>query len=208
MDVKNHISEVFIKLLSKYSDDIEFIQSRLAKLIKAYSHHSRYYHNLFHISSMLTDLDTIQDQVEDPDCLTFSILYHDIVYKATKSDNEHRSALALEEVMKPTSFSQIEKCKTQIELTKHHAFSQDNAVNILMDLDLAILGSSNARYKTYCSNIRKEYQVFPDFLYYRGRRKVLKHFLDEKSIFKTITFQAKFENQARSNIEDELNEIK
>ncbi len=204
MDVKNHVSEVFVKLLSKYSEDLDFIQSCLAELIKAYSHRSRHYHNLNHISSMLTELDTIQDQVEDLDCLTFSILYHDIVYKATKSDNEHQSALVFGEMMKQTSFNQIEKCKTQIELTKHHAQSEHSDVNIFMDLDLGILGRSSASYKTYCSNIRKEYAVYPDFLYYRGRRKVLKHFLDAGPIFKTTSFQIKYENQALFNIEDEL----
>ncbi len=40
-----------------------------------------------------------------------------------------------------------------------------------------------------------------------GRRKVLKHFLEMESIFKTKYFQDKYEDQARMNISAELKSL-
>ncbi|HET7178254.1 MAG TPA: hypothetical protein VFI14_00955 [Chryseosolibacter sp.] len=52
--------------------------------------------------------------------------------------------------------------------------------------------------------MRREYSMYPDFLYRPGRRKVLQYFLDMERIFKTEEFASKFEKQARGNLEREL----
>lgn len=55
----------------------------------------------------------------------------------------------------------------------------------------------------YTKQIRKEYSIYPDFLYKPGRKKVLEHFLQLENIFKTDYFKTKYEVQARKNIESE-----
>ena len=202
------LKETFINLINKYSDNKEYNTKCWLEIEKAYSSKSRHYHNLDHLENMLVELEKVKTVIEDIDSLLFSIFYHDIVYKATKSDNEYQSALLFEKRISKTSFSQIDKCKTQIELTKEHKSSMDADTNFLLDIDLSILGKSPEVYKKYTEDIRKEYKIYPDFMYRKGRAKVLKSILELKAIFKTDFFKKAYEKQARANLTAELNHLK
>ncbi|MGE5944923.1 MAG: hypothetical protein ACM31G_11355, partial [Flavobacteriales bacterium] len=79
--------------------------------------------------------------------------------------------------------------------------------NILLDLDLSILGKSPEEYKKYCENIKKEYHIYPDFMYRKGRIKVLKNLLDLNSIYKTSFFKNVYEEQAKMNVRFELTQL-
>lgn len=59
----------------------------------------------------------------------------------------------------PTSFEVINEVMNQIEATKEHKRSQDNDTNMLLDLDLAVLGDSSESYQKYANAIRKEYKI-------------------------------------------------
>lgn len=80
------------------------------------------------------------------------------------------------------------RCYRHIMATKGHQLSADPDTNFFTDADLAILGQDEATYLNYRSAIRKEYRVYPDFLYKPGRRKVLPYFLGLPRIFKTEYF--------------------
>ena len=80
--------------------------------------------------------------------------------------------------------------------------------NYFTDADLGILGQNEAEYLAYCKKIRMEYAMYPDELYYPGREKVIRHFLDMDQIFKTEIFRTRFEKQARYNLDMELNEMR
>lgn len=197
----------FFTLLRNYSNDEEYIAYCWLEIANNYSKPSRHYHNLEHLETMFSELENIKFLVNRWDELLLSIYYHDIIYKTTKSDNEHQSALVFEKRMQKTSFLAIDECKKQIELTKTHQLSEDDDTNILMDLDLAILGKKPHIYKTYCDAIRKEYQLYPDLIYCNGRKKVLKHMLSLDSIYKTDWFRQTYENQARENLQSELDSL-
>ncbi|MNX82674.1 hypothetical protein D3C86_1144100 [compost metagenome] len=107
----------------------------------------------------------------------------------------------LEQISYPED--KIQKCKRQILTTKLHAVA-DPDTNLFTDADLSILGKSWEAYATYYQQIRKEYSIYPDFMYTNGRKKALQHFLDMEYIFKTSHFQNKYESQARRNLEKEL----
>jgi len=79
--------------------------------------------------------------------------------------------------------------------------------NILLDLDLSILGKDPQYYLEYAAAVRKEYSIYPDFMYRRGRKKVLKKMLEQECIFKTDLFKEKYESQARKNLQSELLKI-
>jgi predicted metal-dependent HD superfamily phosphohydrolase len=156
---------------------------------------------------MIVELSKIQSEVNNLDCLLFAIYYHDIVYKSTKGDNEHQSALTFQSRIAKTSFNKLSKCIAQIEATKQHKLSDDNDTNILLDLDLSVLGKSTQEYKKYCENIRKEYRIYPDFMYRKGRKKVLKSILELDFIYKTDYFKELYENQAKKNLTLELDQL-
>jgi len=201
------LKEQFFDLLDKYSDDIFYKTQCWDEIVEQYSAKSRYYHNLNHLENMFSELDSVKFMVGDLDTTLFAIYYHDIIYKSTKSDNEHRSALFFKERISKTNFKEIEKCCLQIEATKHHKKTKDVDTNILLDIDLSILGMDEMVYKEYCLNVRKEYQIYPDLMYYKGRKKVLKNMLDKRSIYACDYFITKYESKARENINNELKKI-
>lgn len=173
-----------------------------------YTNKTRHYHNLTHIYNMLLQAETYKTEIKDLEALQFAIWYHDIVYKSSKKDNEEKSALLAEKRLKSINFDlkRIENIKKLIISTKKHELvidkNRDNAY--LLDIDLSILGSDWDTYQKYISNIRKEYKIYPDFIYKPGRKNVLKHFLDRKTLYFTNSFRGKYEIQARENLKKEI----
>jgi predicted metal-dependent HD superfamily phosphohydrolase len=74
--------------------------------------------------------------------------------------------------------------------------------DLLIDIDLAILGAPASEYATYCAAIRKEYAAIPEPQFREGRQRVLRHILSQP-IFATREFLP-LEDAARRNISDEL----
>jgi predicted metal-dependent HD superfamily phosphohydrolase len=136
----------------------------------------------------------------------FTLYYHDIIYNSLKSDNEEKSAELAEKRMKQIFVSNdtLELCKKQILATKSHIKSTDSDTNYFTDADLSILGQDWDAYSSYYKNVRKEYSIYPDFVYNPGRKKVLNHFLSMDRIFKTAFFYNRFEIQAKRNLQKEM----
>ncbi|WP_336127910.1 HD domain-containing protein [Mesoflavibacter sp. CH_XMU1422-2] len=198
----------WIALASNYSSDKDLIYNYWEDIKSQYSKKSRYYHNLEHIHNMLVQLETIKNEIANLPEIKFAIWYHDIIYKSTKKDNEEKSAAFAKNRLKSFNFSlnSIKKVEELILSTKKHNVilnqNQDNAY--LLDLDLSILGSNWETYKNYTQQIRKEYKIYPDFMYKSGRKKVLQHFLERDTLYFTKTYKIQFENKARENIKREL----
>jgi predicted metal-dependent HD superfamily phosphohydrolase len=200
------LKETFIKLLTNFTDSKSLTNDLWSEIEHNYSNKKRYYHTLSHLENLLKQLLEIKAKIKSWETVLFTLYYHDIIYKALKSDNEEQSAeLAekrMEQINVPTKI--IENCKSQILATKKHDLSSDIDTNIFIDADLSVLGQDTVTYKIYFQNIRKEYSIYPDILYNPGRKKVLKHFLEMERIFKTEYFYAKYENQAKKNLQTEL----
>lgn len=200
------LKDKFISLVSKYNDDILLIERLWQEIEIHYSARGRYYHNLQHLKNMYGELLQCKNQIRDFDIVLFSMFYHDIIYKATAKDNEEKSAdLAVKRMLETGCNNEITaKCKAHILATKNHGNSNDTDTNLFTDADLSILGSTWEEYIKYSRQIRKEYSIYPDLIYKPGRRKVLEHFLEMKSIFKTPYFAEKYESQTRKNLISEL----
>lgn len=201
------LQEKFLELIGKYSDNPAYNMECWGELETAYASKARHYHNLEHLKQLFSELDQVNAQVSELDTLVFAIFYHDIVYKPTKSNNEQQSALLFKKRISQTSFPRLEHCVQQIEATKDHKPSTDHDTNILLDLDLSVLGKGPEAYQKYRESIRKEYGVYPDFVYRKGRKQVLEALLGQESIYKTDFFKAAYEQQARANIRLELDQL-
>jgi len=200
------LKETFINLLTDYTDNNDLINELWFEIEQNYCDIQRHYHTLQHLEHLLQQLTTVKNQIQNWNTVLFTLYYHDIVYNATQFDNEEKSAEFAEKNMKqilvPTEI--IELCKNQILATKSHNNSQDSDTNYFTDADLSILGQPWEAYSLYCKNVRKEYSVYTDLIYNAGRKKVLQHFLLMDRIFKTDFFYEKFEDQARQNIQNEI----
>ncbi|MEG1198490.1 MAG: hypothetical protein RSD53_03805, partial [Algoriella sp.] len=80
-------------------------------------------------------------------------------------------------------------------------------INYFIDADLSILGQSTVKYFIYSENIRKEYQQFPKEIYNLGRKNVLEKFVAQDQIYKTDHFNYLYEQQARENLDFEINQL-
>lgn len=200
------LKETFIGLLKNYTDNDRLTNELWTEIEKNYSSKIRHYHTLQHLDNLLAQLTDVKGEIQNWNTILFTLYYHDIVYNSLKSDNEEKSAELAEKRMKQISVSidTIELCKNQILETKSHIKSTDSDTNYFTDADLSVLGQNWETYSMYYKNVRKEYSIYPDFVYNPGRKKVLNHFLSMDKIFKTDFFYKKYERQAKQNIQKEI----
>ncbi len=194
----------FTHLLLQIGFQENEILEKWYNLKKAYSRKSRYYHNLNHLSEMIVCYDLYESQLKFPNKVLYSIFYHDYIYKVTRKDNELKSAeYAVAILQKDTKLNAI-LVFDLICATKLHQKNNIEDINWLIDFDLKILSKDWEDYKIYFEQIRKEYRVYPNFLYNSGRKKALEHFLENEFIFQTEEFRKKYELKARKNIKQEI----
>ncbi|NHN24532.1 hypothetical protein FIA58_002485 [Flavobacterium jejuense] len=201
-------------LYSIYSDlflTIGFTPSSISKqwqdLKKAYSTKYRRYHNLTHIEAMIDSFTSYKEYLEHPNEVLYAIFYHDIIYKTTRKDNELKSAEYALKILPENIILDKILVYDMICATQLHQHNSIQDVNWLIDFDLKILASDWKEYQMYCQQIRKEYNIYPDLLYKPGRKKALEHFLENDFIFQTEAFRTQYEDKARENIKQEINQL-
>jgi len=144
------------------------------------------------------------------DSVLLAIIFHDLILKVTKGDNELRSAERMKQLLLiEANFpkTMISRAYAHIVASKKHELSTDPDTNYFIDADLSILGSGRAQYARYAAQVRKEYRRFPDLLYKPGRRKVLNHFLSLPTIYKTEWFKERYERSAKENLKWEISTL-
>ena len=200
------LKELFLSLTSQYTNEADLQQKLWLEIEKNYSGKKRHYHNLSHLENLLAELKELKEVVSNWNAIVFAVFYHDVVYKAHRKDNEEQSALVAKKHLQQLNCEAalIDRVDKLILATKSHQFSDDPDVNLFTDADLSILGKDWETYNTYCSNVRKEYAIYPDLLYKPGRKNALKHFLSMNRIFKTDHFYKKYEESAKKNMEREI----
>ena len=170
----------------------------------------RNYHNMSHLGYMINMLIIYLSQHQlpkiDKQTIILAIFIHDYVQDVTRSDNEEKSLQSFNfSHLTSDRYSQIEKL---VLATKHN---QDNLTYneaLIADLDLSILGTfSPQTWEKYCNGVRKEYAIFSDSSYNKGRIKFLFSLLKKKRIFQTDFFYNMLEQQARQNIKAELHHL-
>lgn len=177
-----------------------------AVLFMAYTEPQRAYHTVQHIVECLDLFYKIEHELSDPIAVQTAIWFHDVIYDPKSSDNEQRSAEAM---MKHCADfldqQQLQKVNRGIIATQHHQPSSDQDLNYLLDLDLAILGSSSQRFQHYEQQIQFEYAWVDHRVYQVKRQAVLKQFFDMQPLFQTAYFQEIYEHQAKANLHRILN---
>ena len=203
---KAHIK--WIQLGNRFSKNEQYLEKVWQELIKQYSKKNRHYHGLPHIWNMLLQSEESKGDLFDKDVVDFAIWFHDIIYKATRKDNEEKSAEFAKRILRQFSFEEtrVEKVYNLIVSTQKHQIidpsNRDNAY--LLDFDLSILGQPWNVYEIYIQNIRKEYKIYPNLLYKPGRKKVLETFLERKTLYFTEKYQEWYEQKARENLKKEI----
>ncbi|MFC4818333.1 hypothetical protein [Flavobacterium sp. GCM10023249] len=199
-----NLEELFLNLLAKIGFSDAESAAKWKELHKAYSAKSRYYHNLKHLQEMIACFKNYRDLLQHPDEVLYAIFYHDYIYKTTKKNNELRSAQYAISILPTDSSLDKNRVFNLILSTKDHQCSNNDDEKWLIDFDLRILAKEWDDYLLYAQQIRREYRIYPDFMYKPGRKKALAHFLTNPFIFQTETFQSLYETKARENIQHEI----
>lgn len=180
------------------------------RIIRQYSASGRHYHDLGHLSDLICFQQQYAPMIMDNDSMLYAIYFHDLIYKVTRKDNELKSAEEAAAYLTKIGYpdDKTQKVYRFIMATAGHQNPMaDPDLDFLLDFDLHILGAQPERYETYIKQVRKEYDIYPGFMYRRGRKKVLQHFLAQEAIYRTAAFREKYELKARENLERELERL-
>lgn len=195
----------WLRFSSQLSLELVVNQTLLNTLITAYTEPQRAYHNIQHIVECLALFQNIESELNDPIAVETAIWFHDVVYDPKAFDNELQSAELMKSVCDPfLSEQQIEKVYKWIIATQKHLPSNDHDLNSLLDIDLAILGSSAERFAQYQQQIQFEYAWVESGVYQVKRKQVLQQFEQMNPIFQTSYFNQCLEKQAKRNLADSM----
>ena len=174
----------------------------LERLLAAYAEPARHYHTLQHLDECLDLFERVAHLAAQPGEAALALWFHDAVYVPLAKDNEARSADWAIEALRAAgaSATAIERIAALIMATAHHEAPAGSDARLVIDIDLAILGSAPVRFAEYEQQIRSEYAAVPADLYAEKRREVLAGFLARPVIYATPELHARLEEQARMNL--------
>jgi len=172
------------------------------RLVACWSEPHRHYHTLQHLRECLDHLAAARDLARHPAEVELALWFHDAFYDVHRHDNEARSAnWAREAVLTagiPDDVSR--RVHALVMATCHRETPQEPDAQVLVDVDLAILGADRERFDESDAQIRREFAHVPEADFRVGRRQVLRGFLARPRLYCTDRFAATFERPARENI--------
>lgn len=171
-------------------------------LFAAYTEKHRHYHTIEHIDACLRHLDAVRDLAEDAAAIEMALWFHDAIYEPYKSGNEEKSAQWADDFLAKHSIapSRIHRVHEHILATKHDSIATDADSQLLVDIDLSILGVDETTYATFENNVREEYKLVPGIVFRSKRAEILQSFLNRPHIYSTVYFRERLEVRARENL--------
>jgi predicted metal-dependent HD superfamily phosphohydrolase len=174
----------------------------LERLVAAYSEPHRHYHSLQHLQECLAHFSQAAGSAIHPGEVEIALWFHDAIYELRGKDNERLSADWARQALQAAGAASDAQARVHalIMATCHQATPTEPDQQLLVDIDLAILGADPARFAQYDQQVKAEYSWVPGFLYRMKRKEVLQGFLKRPHIYSTHHFRQKLEAQARLNL--------
>ena len=177
------------------------------QLVAAWGERHRQYHTLQHLRECLAHFEAASMLARRPAEVEMALWFHDAVYDPRRDDNEQRSAdWARDSIRAAGCDEQVaERVHALVIATKSRAAEGDDPdTQLLVDIDLAILGSAPARFDEYEQQVRREYGHVSDEAWREGRAKVLRSFLARPRIYATDAYRDALEARARENLSSSI----
>lgn len=172
-------------------------------LIKAYAEKHRAYHTFDHIAACLSHFDAVKDQIDHPLEVELALWFHDAIYKPFSSSNEKDSAIWAQEFFELNAYEDeevVDRIFDLIMVTEHSGATKTGDEELMIDIDLSILGTAPETYDQFEKNVRFEYKRVPGFMFRKKRKEILSEFLVRDRIYHDVYFHNKLEAQARINL--------
>lgn len=187
------------RMASGYDGSADYFTLR-----RAYDEPHRAYHTFAHIAACLRWYDAAVEAgaAARNDLLELAIWFHDAIYDPHRSDNEARSARWWQKLANKAGVAagEVAQVADWIMLTRHVDTPVDPLAALLIDIDLAILGSDADVFAEFERQVRQEYRWVPGLIYRRKRREVLASFLARPRVYGTDYFEARLGRQAMLNL--------
>ena len=172
-------------------------------LLAAYREPDRHYHTLQHLHECIECLAACGDLAQRPAEVEIALWFHDAVHDVHRDDNERRSADRARAALAAAGVSAdvVARIDALVMATRHATATPTAAdEQLLVDIDLAILGADTARFAEYETQIRREYAHVPAAEFRARRSAVLASFLARDPIYRTARLRDALEARARTNL--------
>ena len=189
-----------------------------AELMTAWSEPHRHYHDQRHLRECLALWMRWRKHCERSGEVAIALWFLDAIYDPQDGSNELNSAAwAARALVRAGVDSDTAQCVHDLVMATQHdappALGASPDAQLLMDIDLSILGSAPERFERYEQDLHKEYVKeyvkeyarVPRFRYHRARAQVLQSFLDRPRLYHGEAARALLQSQARLNLRAALN---
>jgi predicted metal-dependent HD superfamily phosphohydrolase len=186
-----------------------------AELMSAWSEPQRHYHDQRHLRECLALWTRWRELSPRDGEVALALWFHDAIYDPqapVSGSNELKSAAwaARSLVRAGADSDTAQRVHDLVMATQHDAPAALGAsldAQLLVDIDLSILGSPAERFECYDQDVRKEYAWVPGFRYQEARAQVLQSFLDRPRLYHGEHAVALLEAQARINLAAALSRL-
>ncbi|MDQ0012260.1 putative metal-dependent HD superfamily phosphohydrolase [Variovorax boronicumulans] len=177
-----------------------------AELQRRYGEPQRHYHTMQHLGECLAWFEREKALAEHPGEVAIALWFHDAIYDVHAHDNEARSADWAREALRAAGANEeaAERIHALVMATRHDAVPEGRDAELLIDIDLSILGAEPARFAEYERQVHAEYAFVPDEVRLPRRRAILQRFLDRDAIYATPRMHALLEARARTNLQHSI----
>jgi predicted metal-dependent HD superfamily phosphohydrolase len=170
------------------------------RLLTAWSEPHRHYHSVTHLRACLDTFEPWAAHASRPDLVRLALWVHDALQQtATLVSNEQRSAEWGESILRGAAIPDDGTLRRLVLATAHDGGPIEGDAAWVVDVDLSVLGGSEAEYAAYAAGVRAEYAWVPEAAWRVGRARVLDGLLGSARIFHTAAFASR-EAAARRNL--------
>ena len=186
-----------------------------AELIAAWSEPQRHYHDQRHLRECLALWTRWREHSPRAGEVAIALWFHDAIYDpqapVSGSNELNSAAWAARSLVRAGADSDTaQRVHDLVMATQHDApasLGSSPDAQLLVDIDLSILGSPAERFERYGQDVRKEYAWVPGFRYQEARAQVLQSFLDRPRLYNGEHAVALLEAQARINLAAALSRL-
>ena len=178
-------------------------------LLQRYTEPHRKYHSAQHLLACLVHFELLRDQAEREHEVQVALWFHDAVYEIGRSDNELRSAEWARSALRAAGATEpcAQRVFDLVMVTRHDVAPRTRDQQVLLDIDLSILGQPDAVFDEYERQVTDEFASVAPAQRRVRRSQILQQFLDRPRLYHTERFFDLFETQARANLARSIRQL-
>lgn len=182
------------------------------ELMNAWAEPHRHYHDPRHLGECLALWVRWRSGCQRRGEVGVALWFHDAVYDPRSGSNELNSAAwaARSLAHAGADSDTAQRVHDLVMATQHDApaeLASHADAQLLVDIDLSILGSPAERFERYDREVRREYTWVRGFRYRERRARILQGFLDRPRLYHFEAAEALLEGQARINLAAALSRL-